>query len=787
MAGDEEAAGWGGFDPELASEELLALRKRLGTPAGSALIGATLGWMARELEREPDQLTPHWLERVPLWQLALLRQGCGAHPDGSEPLLAELLLLAAGLAGHAELLPGAPRESLVEDLSELIDLLPRSWGELCARAIPAAEEGGAGAPGSAFKVDGFEVYEPIGHGGMGQIRRGRCLATGQAVAIKFLASSFQSEDTLLRFEREGRLLASLEHPGIARFLGSGTLMSMGARVPYLVMELIEGEHLTTYVQEHALDEEARIRLFIKVCEAIEYAHSKGVIHRDLHPRNLLVAADGQPKVLDFGIARAVNEGEEAQAVTRAGQVFGVAAYISPEQAAGTSAGVDVRMDVYALGAILFELLSGETPHDLGGLSLQGAWRRVSNTAARRLRLVLPRADRRLEGILAQALASESGERYATVHALGGDLFAYLEHGELRAPELSVGFLARLLYRRHRTKVWLSVGALCLLLSTAGWAPWSRQVAVRAGRSEAQARSGLEQLTRLSVDALIESWEHEGPHPYVRAALRTMRAQVDAMQASGGAEFLDISADLAKLEGEWAYAAKDFKRALEYFHDAEARLAKQTGVEPNFFENAARRSILLVRIGDTAKVEGDLPTALAFYDQALALDRSLAESSGEPRSKGLQDNLCWSLIRRAEIQLEAEDFVAAMGMLEEAELEVERLLALDPERAHSQHALGRMLERRVRARQGLGEGHTPELAALAERAVASSRRATQLDPGRADFEYGLRGALRTLAELVKDSDPGRARDVLIEESYLRAIRANIAQDGASSADLRPWGK
>jgi non-specific serine/threonine protein kinase/serine/threonine-protein kinase len=246
------------------------------------------------------------------------------------------------------------------------------------------------------------------------------------VALKVIRPGYFSARAVRRFEHEAAVLARLRHPGIAQIYEAGTAAhALGAR-PFFAMELIEGEPLVEFARRRKLGTRARLELFAKVCEGVQHAHQKGVIHRDLKPGNILVDPSGQPKILDFGIARSTDADVLATTLaTGIGQLIGTLSYMSPEQAAGDSRDLDTRSDVYALGVVLFELLTGRLPHDLAGKSIPEALRVISAHDPTRLSSLdkLFRGD--LDTIVSKTLEKDRTRRYGSASALGADVRRYL--------------------------------------------------------------------------------------------------------------------------------------------------------------------------------------------------------------------------------------------------------------------------------------------------------------------------------------------------------------------------
>src|SRR5947207_1221735 len=215
------------------------------------------------------------------------------------------------------------------------------------------------------RVDGFTIIGKLGEGGMGIVYVAEQQNPRRTVALKVMRRAVATTSMLRRFEREAQLLGRLNHPGIAQIYAAGIAeISAGGgavRTPYIAMELVEGASIAEYVAAQAGSTQLVLQLVLQVCDAIQHAHQRGVIHRDLKPANILVAADGQPqvKVLDFGVARPVDDKMDTDAVTLTahGHLIGTLAYMAPEQLSRGKEDLDVRCDVYALGVILYHLLT----------------------------------------------------------------------------------------------------------------------------------------------------------------------------------------------------------------------------------------------------------------------------------------------------------------------------------------------------------------------------------------------------------------------------------------------
>ena len=279
----------------------------------------------------------------------------------------------------------------------------------------------------------FLVLHAIGSGGMGVVYAAQQDRPRRTVAIKVLRRGFRHPDIVKRFEREAEVLGRLQHQGIAQVFA---FHPGDRRAPaHLVMELISGPPITEYVQARGLSVADRVAMVARVCEAMHHAHERGVIHRDLKPANVLVSEDGWPKILDFGIARATGLDVQSGVHTSHGQIIGTLAFMSPEQLRGAVGDVDRRSDVYAIGVLLFRLITGRMPFDIAGLPLVEAVQRILRSDTPRLRAAGGILDQSLEEITARAMARERDARYESAQAMASDLRAFLEGRRTRAADV----------------------------------------------------------------------------------------------------------------------------------------------------------------------------------------------------------------------------------------------------------------------------------------------------------------------------------------------------------------
>lgn len=461
-------------------------------------------------------------------------------------------VIAAFAAGELTAESRAPVElhvsrcdSCLETVGYLTSKGPKSESGVAVQlALPRAEQ----------VIGLYRLIRKIGEGGMGEVWQAQQISpVRRTVALKLLKAGMDTRQIVTRFEAERQVLALMHHPGIAQVFDAGITE---AGRPYFVMELVEGASITAYCDQANLSVRERLKLFQQVCEAVQHAHQKGVIHRDIKPSNVLIAQQGSkplPKVIDFGLAKAITGELEAGSFTELGTLLGTPAYASPEQMSLGAIDIDTRSDVYSLGALLYELLVGVLPFEAPStqpLAMMELRRTIRELEPTRPSARLPRLGAResqiaqargleapalrkqlrgdLDWIVMKALEKERERRYTSPHELSLDIDRYLDHEPLQAGPPTAMYRTRKFVRRHRIATAFAATISTVLIAFLAVTLLQAQRIARErdrATAEAEKADAINTFLQETLGA-ADPWQ-AGKDISVRETLQQAAAQIDA--------------------------------------------------------------------------------------------------------------------------------------------------------------------------------------------------------------------------------------------------------------------
>lgn len=450
---------------------------------------------------------------------AIVQQALDAAPEDRERFLNEQCGIDSALRSAVERILDIPDDAVEAFMSS------SPLGDVQGQSAENKET----SRGLPIRIGRYDIVRRIGEGGMGVVYEARQDHPRRRVALKLIRAGMPSDAELRRFRREAEVLGQLQHAGIAHIYDAGlaeVVLATGAlpEQPYIAMEFIEGIPITDYLSSQQAGVTRILELFVAVCDAVHHAHTKGIIHRDLKPGNIVVDTEGQPRILDFGIARlATNDGAAATLKTDIGQLIGTLPYMSPEQITGDHTQLDARSDVYALGVLLYELLTGRLPHDVRNRSLHDGIRIIREDEPTRLSSINARYHGDLDTITAKALEKSKERRYASASALAEDIRHFLSFEPIVARPTSTIYQLRKFARRNRTLVAGIAATFVALVSgiigIAFFASKERSQRVRADTMTMEAR----QLAYRASIAAAAADVRDGEYPAARANLQSAPA------------------------------------------------------------------------------------------------------------------------------------------------------------------------------------------------------------------------------------------------------------------------
>ncbi len=666
---------------------------------------------------DPDRVRHPFLaaRELPLGlRAAFLSQACGGDTALREEVERLLAAHDASKGGWGGPVP----------LSQLVTNTDHP-SERPTRPYPAEVSSGAlGMGAGALLANRYTLLEEIGMGGMGTVWAAQqSEPVRRRVAVKLVNAGMDSKSVLARFEQERQALALMDHPNIAKVFDAG-LTATGQ--PFFVMELVDGQPLTTFCDQARLAPRQRLELFVPICQAVQHAHQKGIIHRDLKPSNILVSfVDGKPapKVIDFGVAKATEGGQlDMPMATQLGAVIGTLEYMAPEQAGFLGTDIDTRADIYSLGVVLYELLTGQRPIDVRRLKMAAMAdmirliqeedppkpsKRLSTEAtlndvasARHTEpgklLSMLRGD--LDWVVMKCLEKQRDRRYASANGLARDIQRFLADEVVEARPPSTGYRLGKFLRRHRVPVLAGATvALALIAGLTAFA-WQANVA-RQQRDIARTAEQAEGTQRRLAD---------------RERDRAVAAESQAQQDRNGAQ------------SSASQALRDRNLALQQKHRADSEAAAAKAVNEFLQNDLLAQASADNQSGPTSKPDPDLKVR-------TALDRAAERIAGKfDRQPGVEAAIRNTLGRTYN---DLGQYPEAVKHLQRAlELYRRNLGVAHPKTLDTMNQLGSVYRK---------EGKYPQAEALCKQVLEISRRA--LGPEHPDTLNGMFG-LATVYDL-----------------------------------------
>ncbi len=687
------------------------------------------------------------------------------------------------------------------------------------------------AEGPGTMIGPYKLLQKIGEGGMGAVFMAEQeRPVRRKVALKVIKPGMDTAQVIARFEAERQALAMMDHPHIARVLDAGATETGR---PFFVMELVRGVPITEYCDRHGLTPTERLELFIPVCQAIQHAHQKGIIHRDIKPSNVLVALhDGEPvpKVIDFGVAKAIEQRlTERTLFTEFGAVIGTLEYMSPEQAEIGVLDVDTRSDIYSLGVVLYELLTGSTPLEQAKVR-QAAYAEVlrrireeeptrPSTRLSESKDTLPSisAQRKmdparltkflrgdLDWIVMKALEKDRTRRYETANGLARDIRRYLDGDPVEACPPSPSYRLGKFARKHRLAL-TTAGTFAVLLIAAtavsvGLALWADRERVRAVKAEGEAKeqkgqaeeqkARAEEREQLAIDAVKRFGDaiRESPELKNEPALAPLRARLlkkpqgffkrlrDRLEINKGTSFDSLqrlasaSFELAELTSEIG----DGQDALRSYLESLAIREQLASDYPSVTQIQSDLARTYHNTGYQQRMQGRPAEALTSFEKALAIRERLVGEN--PRSSRYQADRGWTQQHLAADLYQMGRLADALTAHERARALFEKLALERP--TDNQIQLNLAACYTLMGRIQFQSHRLDEAMAWHERARALRERLASEHPGSADFARGLATKLIDMASI--DLNESRFDKVRAQISRgMELLRKVLAADPADA--------
>ncbi|MEZ6017174.1 MAG: serine/threonine-protein kinase [Planctomycetota bacterium] len=635
------------------------------------------------------------------------------------------------LFGLAQPLGGSERERVLAERCQGDAALQAEVEDLLRHSDLADESFLAGDPRAGLEaplptrveIPGYRIHALVDGGGSGVVFRASQLEPRREVAIKVLRLDTLGSGQVARFRREAQLLAQFSHPGIAQVLAAGMQDTDAGPLPWIAMEFVRGRHLNEHVASTGADPRGIVELFIALCDAVEHAHARGVVHRDLKPSNVLVEPSGRPKVLDFGIARTTVDEHEPGLRTRTGLLLGTLAYMAPEQARGDRAAVGPSGDVYALGVMLYEALTGALPLDLEAMDLLEAVRHVCEARPARPRTLKPGLSADLETIVLKALDKDPQRRYASAGALGADLANWRSGRPIVARRAGVWYRMARFVQRNRL---LTVGVLVVVSALS----FGLALATRGLRIEREARVRTSAALNELAAKIFDLAPQLGFGEEQRAGLADVERRIE-QQLAVDPENRDLRAVRARALTELMtldVVRGEYAQAEVFGQAARSLLESLLAAQPGDVALSTALSRIYAKLGEARSGLGDREGSEGWYKRALDFDEQLVRE--HPEDRELIEDLGWSLNRVAQCASEARDLEEFRRLAQRRIVDARRIYAEEPDNWKYIFNLSHAVAQASKAHRWFGD-----LAAAqrdAEESVMLAARLVELQRNRRDF-------------------------------------------------------
>ena len=681
-----------------------------------------------------QDLFHHAASLAELERESFLRQACG----GDTAIYAEL------------------RNMLAVDVANDASILDRDLDEIAAQLL-----NDPGADITAREFGPYRLKRLLGEGGMGVVWLAERTDAGNLVAIKFLPHAGLSPTRQDRFAQEIKTLARLRHPYIARLYDAGTLSD---RTPWFVMEYVDGVPFRDYCQAPDRTVEEKFHLFRQVCEAVQYAHGQEIIHRDLKPSNIIVAADGTPRLLDFGIAREMHQSEQSSGATQSALRFFSANYSAPEW---TTEGVfGFGIDVYSLGVILYEMLTGQLPdstaHASGDRFIEKPSRVARSKNLHGSDTLSMAAWNELDVLCLTAMRQNPAERYRSVEALLRDIDHYRKFEPLEARPDSLLYRANRYFRRHRAAISAVTAVVLLLVGMTVF------FTIRLARARDEALSEAARARRIQQFMLTLIGTSDGkaaPSDNLRVKTVLDHGAQEAAYLSSDPE---AQSDLYENLGNMYDMLGEYSRAQQLLQLA---LDRRRAARPN----DARTAEILTQIGivkaDAAQDVRQFKEAESYARQGLDL-ASRRLSSNDP-------HVLSSRAALGRILAESGDSKQAIAMLAP-------IVARQPDGTHADYALSDSLSTMIGAEYN--SGNIPQSESLTSRALELDRRLFGLDHPQMAVDLVDAGLNKAAISHYAEAEPYYRKAISIDKAWYGSDHPDLADfESFLARALREEGK